>query len=156
MDVTRTQDDLAGDVARRIEAQNYPPSELEVFARNGIKACVALSHGIAVGCGWWTDLATGERKDRNVGELLALIHSEVSEALEGHRKSKPGAPKMDEHLPHRTSFEVELGDALIRIFDLAGAHGLDLAGAVIEKMWYNLDRTDHKLENRRAAGGKQF
>ncbi len=52
--------------------------------------------------------------------------------------------------------EVELADAVIRIFDLAGALGLDVAGAITEKMEYNLNRADHKLENRSKENGKSF
>lgn len=44
---------------------------------------------------WWHD-ADGNRIDRNFGELLCLVHSEISEAMEGDRKSL-----MDDHLPHR-------------------------------------------------------
>ncbi len=86
-----------------------------------------------------------------VNEKIALIHSEVSEALEGARKDK-----QDEHLPHRKSVEVELADAVIRICDLAGAMGLDLGGALAEKMAYNAQREDHKVEARTAVGGKAF
>lgn len=82
---------------------------------------------------------------------IALIHSELSEALEGFRKDK-----MDDHLQYRKSAEVELADALIRIFDLAGALGLDLAGATMEKLVYNMHRADHKPEVREQAGGKKF
>jgi hypothetical protein len=52
--------------------------------------------------------------------------------------------------------EVELADALIRILDLAGALHLDLAGAVQEKLAYNAVREDHKVENRKAEGGKSY
>lgn len=100
---------------------------------------------------WWTDIETGNLKDRNVGELLMLCVSELSEAMEGDRKSLP-----DDKLPHRSMFEVELADCLIRIFDLAGAKGLDLGGAFVEKMAYNATRADHKIEQRKAAGGKKY
>lgn len=84
-------------------------------------------------------------------EKIALIHSEVSEAIEGLRKDKA-----DDHLPHRKSVEVELADAVIRIADLAGAMQLDLGGAIAEKMAYNSTRPDHREENRKATGGKSF
>lgn len=100
---------------------------------------------------WWHDLKTGERLNRNKGELLMLIVSELAEAMEGERKDL-----MDDHLPHRRMAEVELADALIRIFDYAGAHGYDLDGAVSEKLEYNARRADHKPEARLAAGGKKW
>ncbi len=80
-----------------------------------------------------------------------LIVSEVAEAMEGHRKNL-----MDDKLPHRSMLEVELADVLIRIGDLAGALKLDIAGAVIEKMNFNSNRPDHKIENRLKDGGKKF
>lgn len=104
-----------------------------------------------VAMGWYTDPATGLRKERNVGELLMLIVSEVAEGMEGHRKCL-----QDDKLPHRTMLEVEMADAVIRIADLCGYLGLDLGGAIVEKRLYNAKREDHKLENRAAAGGKAF
>lgn len=101
---------------------------------------------------WWHDPLTGELiVDRNFGELLMLVVSEVAEAMEGHRKDL-----MDDKLPHRKMVEVELAGALIRIFDIAGNYGLDLEGAVREKMTYNKTRTDHSLSARLAPGGKKY
>lgn len=100
---------------------------------------------------WWTDLHTGEPIERNVGEMLCLVHSEISEALEGHRKNL-----MDDKLPHRKMIEVELADAVIRIFDIAAGLGLDLGGAFVEKMQYNANREDHKRENRLKENGKKY
>lgn len=100
---------------------------------------------------WWKDPATGKPIDRNKGELLCLIHSEISEAMEGERKDL-----MDDKLPHRRMAEVELADALIRIFDYAGAHGYDLEGAYREKRAFNAKRDDHKAEARLRAGGKKW
>ena len=100
---------------------------------------------------WWQDVETGQPIKRNKGELLALIHSEISEALEGERKDL-----MDDKLPHRKMAEVELADALIRILDYAAGFGYDLQGAFAEKMAYNATRADHTHEARKLAGGKQF
>lgn len=100
---------------------------------------------------WWHDLHTGERLNRNKGELLMLIVSEISEAMEGERKGL-----MDDKLPHRPMVEVELADAIIRICDYAGAYGYDLDGAIAEKRAFNAVRPDHQKEARLAAGGKKW
>lgn len=109
--------------------------------------CNAASHA----AGWYTDLSNGRPLTRNIPEMLCLIHSEISEAMEGYRKGL-----MDDKLPRRSAIEVELADAVIRILDLAGHLELDIGGAVIEKMKFNAQREDHKIENRVAAGGKTF
>ena len=114
-----------------------------------------ICHGLAKEAGWWTDLKTGEPIDPDTPHLfaakLALIHSEISEAMEGDRKKLK-----DDKLPHRTMREVELADALIRIFDLAGACRMDLGGAIAEKLIFNASRPDHKPENRAKEGGKAY
>ena len=79
--------------------------------------------------GFWTDLP------RNKGEQVALIHSEVSELLEGIRKPGP-----DSHCPEFTSEEIELADICIRVFDYAGGHELRLAEALEAKMKFNAGR----------------
>jgi NTP pyrophosphatase (non-canonical NTP hydrolase) len=87
----------------------------------------------------------------NVGEKLMLIVSEVAEGMEGHRKNL-----MDDKLTDRRMLEVELADAVIRIADLAGGLGLDLGGAIAEKLAFNQKRPDHKPENRVKEGGKSY
>lgn len=86
-----------------------------------------------------------------ISTKIALIHSELSEALEGARKDK-----MDDHLPHLKSINVEMADAVIRIMDLCGGLGIDIGHAIAEKLAYNAQRADHKPENRDKAGGKAF
>lgn len=118
---------------------------------DGWNAVQNASHDAAVKGGWWTNLDTGERINRNVGELLMLIVSEIAEGMEGHRKNL-----MDDKLPHRKMIEVELADAIIRIGDLAGGLGLDVGGAIAEKIAFNSQREDHKIETRKLSNGKKY
>lgn len=114
-------------------------------------ALVQQSHGLASACGWWSNPKTGEPVDRNNGELIALIHSELSEGLEGLRKDLD-----DDHLPEFKMIEVELADAVIRIADMCGARGYRLGEAIAAKLQYNANRADHKPENRARENGKAF
>ncbi len=100
---------------------------------------------------WWHDMNTGSPLKRNKGELLMLIVSEISEAMEGERKNL-----QDDKLPHRKMAEVEMADALIRILDYCAGFGYDIQGAYEEKMAYNAVRKDHTHEARQAANGKKF
>jgi len=173
-----------------------PNSDIE-WMREAVNRLAKEIHQRNVLAGWWTDLKTGEdlHGKRNVGELLCLIHSEISEAaeakkwdaftlynieeavdaawksvgfeqkallelhasisraMEGHRKSA-----VDDKLPHRPAFRVELCDAMIRILDLLGSDNEEHpAGDVFaDKVTYNANRSDHKPENRLKAGGKAY
>ena len=85
----------------------------------GINDCIEECHHIAKVKGWW-------EKERNEGELIALMHSELSEALEAMRN-------------HGAKDEVaeELADCCIRIFDYCGARGIDLEKTLRKKIEYN-------------------
>lgn len=123
----------------------------EFFENQPLNNLAANIYLINIRAGWWSDLKTGLPIDRNVGELLCLVHSEISEAMEGYRKDL-----MDDKITHRKAFEVELADTLIRIFDIAGKFNLDLDGAIKDKLEFNAKRLDHKKENRILENGKKF
>lgn len=113
-------------------------------------------YGVSRDSGWHTNIATGqpythEERDQLFPVKIALAHSELSEALEGHRKSL-----MDDHLPTRPMAECEIADAIIRLFDLAGMMGYDVPGAINDKLVYNQQRADHTVAHRLQAGGKKY
>ncbi len=119
----------------------------------GISAAFLQKEIHATNAHWWLD---NNGNDIRLNPLtfsnkLMLIVTEIAEACEADRKNL-----MDDHLPHLDGKTVELADAVLRIFDLAGGYKLDLATAIMEKMQYNAQRADHKIENRMAVGGKAY
>ena len=72
----------------------------------------------------------------NVPAKIALIHSELSEALEADRKGV----EADDKIPEFNGLEAELADTVIRILDLAGRLELRLGEAIVAKMMFNLTR----------------
>jgi DNA polymerase-3 subunit epsilon len=83
-------------------------------------------------------------KDRNDGEMIALMHSELSEALEAVRHGNPP----DDKIPEFNGYEAELADCIIRIMDTAIARKLRVAEAIVAKMAFN--------EGRPYKHGKEF
>ncbi|MBC7181304.1 MAG: hypothetical protein H5U14_14625 [Roseovarius sp.] len=129
--------------------QDMTTTELVVW--HGLSEAQRLAHKTATDAGWYKNPITGQPVERNFGEVIALMHSELSEALEADRKGL-----MDDKLPYRDGREVEFADCVIRILDTAAALGLDVAGALIEKNRFNRDRADHKVEARAEANGKKY
>lgn len=104
-----------------------------------IRQVVDESHALSRRKGWYEGYEPGDFS--RVPEKLALIHSEISEALEAYRDNprhfaKPcvaaqGKPE---------GFDIELADAVIRIADLCGWLGIDLGRAIMLKHAYNETR----------------
>ena len=96
----------------------------------------------AANINWWRDIHTGLPIQRNKGELLALIHSEISECADGEF-----GDLMDDKLPHRKMAEVELADAIIRALDYAGGFGLNLEDAGLKSGVYEFDSVNNLLNS---------
>lgn len=116
-----------------------------------INELVKEAHQNAVNKGWWEE-------DRSFGEIIALIHSEVSEALEDFRNGRTpnlniyyleredgtvsAAPYENQPNPNWKPCGIpsEMADIVIRVFDACGRYGIDLEQAITEKMAYNATR----------------
>ena len=91
-----------------------------------IDALQRAVHQTAVEHGWWDQA-------RPIGEVLMLVVTELAEAMEAYRSGDTGSDK----IPGFSKVEEELADAIIRILDFAGAHDLNIEGALTAKMKHN-------------------
>lgn len=83
-------------------------------------------HKIAKEKGFWD-------KERNVGEMLMLVVTELGEALEAHRTNQFGFEQKD-------TFEDEVADVFIRLFDFCGGLNIDVEKQIEWKLNYNKNR----------------
>lgn len=95
-----------------------------------IKEFMELCHGIAVDKGWWKKNEAGEPLPRSFRELMALAHSEISEALEIARDPKHSLADLwkEEGTGKPEGFMIELCDLLIRLGDALLGCGVPLDG----------------------------
>ena len=94
-----------------------------------------IAHAASRAKGWYD----GDNANRNIPEMLALIHSEVSEALEAYRDGDMSI-RYREGDGKPEGFGPELADILIRVGDLAEFLGIDLQSQVKCKMAFNATR----------------
>ena len=98
-----------------------------------INELVEIAHNNSVNHGFW-------EKKRNFGELIALMHTELSEAFEEYRHGRGLNEIYYENGTKPCGIPSELADVVIRIFDFCGGNDIDLEKIIQEKMEYNEKR----------------
>lgn len=102
---------------------------IEDLFRVSFQRIAEKCHQNSVNHGFWEE-------ERNDGEMIALCHSELSEALEAIRHGNPPS----EHIPEYSGAEEEYADLLIRVMDGMIGRGYRIPQAVIAKMSFNAGR----------------
>ena len=95
-------------------------NDTEIKGRS-LNELAQVCHQIAVEKGFW-------EKERNMGEALMLIVTELAEAMEAHRKQD------------QDNFKEEIADTFIRLLDLCGGLKLDIEEEIYKKSLKNKER----------------
>ena len=129
-------------LARDLEFLSNDKDFLSAFSK-----LQSIAHETALAKGWWNPPKT-------FGEQAVLFHAEISEAVEEYRNGHPPhevyrnlppsefqlkLSEIDELKPE--GVPIELADLIIRVFDSAEHYNMDLIGAILMKMKYNLSRS---------------
>jgi len=117
-------DRLQAELQEKTAMVTFPDDFVTTF-----RMMAAAVHNNAADHGWWDT-------ERNDGEMIALMHSELSETLEAIRRGNPN----DDHCPEFCSAVVEFADVLIRVMDTCHQRGWPLAEAILAKHEYNVKR----------------
>lgn len=135
-----------------VQHSTVQPITFESEVTDGITALAEAVHKTAVDHGWWD---INEDGSRNMGEMIALMHSELSEALESWRDNEPTlhykyagyaparyelSPTIDGILGKPCGLASEFADVIIRILDTCERMDIPIARALIEKNAYNQTR----------------
>ncbi len=134
-----------GIACENLSCDNYGkiyPSKRKVDMRLSLNEMADAAYKNSASKGFWDDHKTGNLPAETIASKLALIHSEVSEALEdardGNMKTRFLSETGKEGKP--VGFPSELADIIIRVGDLAKRLGIDLEDEVTTKMVYNATR----------------
>jgi len=128
------------------EREGYEEFERDSFT-TAYNAVARQVHTTAKEKGWWDGLKdeTAAIAGMRDAQAVALMHSELSEALEAMRAGNPP----DDKIPEFSGASAELADVIIRIMDFSEARGLNVGEAIKAKMEFNATRSYKH-------GGKRF